>query len=360
MKRRDGVRLRGTVWYIRLPLGNGKRREEPTNAKSRKEAKEMRDKRLVEMRQGLYEPNAAKTRVSELIEDLRRNYRVNGFNERDVIQRWAHLKPVFGSDLALAVTMTRLTHYVEQRLAEKAKPATLQRELACLRRAFRVGFKAGKLFRVPPFPSISVNNAREVFFERAEFDSLLAELPDNFLRPLVTVAYWVGFRRSELLRLEWRQVDLEAGTIRLGIGTTKNKDGRLVYLPVEALDVIKRWRDRTSAVERQKNAIISRVFHRDGKPVEFFPYKVWRRACERAGVPGRRPHDFRRTMARNYRRSGESEAVIMKIGGWRTRTVFERYNVINEDDLRRAAGRVTDGNGAKTGQIVPMPKPSKT
>jgi integrase len=98
---------------------------------------------------------------------------------------------------------------------------------------------------------------------------------------------------------------------------TKNKDGRLVYLPTEALAALKVWRDHTSALEREQSKIISRVFHRDGKPLDFFPYKSWRSACKRAGCPGRRPHDFRRTMARNYRRSGEAEGVIMKIGGWK-------------------------------------------
>lgn len=62
-------------------------------------------------------------------------------------------------------------------------------------------------------------------------------------------------------------------------------------------------------------------------------------------------------MARNYRRSGEAEGVIMKIGGWKTRSVFERHSVVNEDDLRRAAERVVDSNGATTGQIVPVAAP---
>lgn len=247
--------------------------------------------------------------------------------------------------------MPRLTAYVESRLSSGAAPATVQRELACMRRAFRLAFQAGKVFRVPPFPSVRVQNAREVFFEREEFEDLLKELPDDFIRPLVTVAYWIGFRRGELLKLEWRQVDLETGAVRLDIGSTKNGDGRVVYLPPEALDALLFWRERTRTVEHKQQAIVARVFHRDGVPVEHFPYKSWRAACERAGIPGRRPHDFRRTMARNYRRSGEAEGVIMRIGGWRTRSVFERYNVVNEDDLRLAAERVRDSSGAKTGQV---------
>lgn len=99
--------------------------------------------------------------------------------------------------------------------------------------------------------------------------------------------------------------------------------------------------------------VIARVFHRTGVPVEHFPYKAWRAACKRAKlwpVTTRFPPD----VARNYRRSGEAEGVIMRIGGWRTRSVFERYNVMNEDDLKRAAERVTDRSGARTGQILPM------
>ncbi len=66
------------------------------------------------------------------------------------------------------------------------------------------------------------------------------------------------------------------------------------------------------------------------------------------------------TLARNYRRSGEAEGVIMKIGGWKTRSVFERYNVVAEDNLRRAAERITIiPNGVKTGQVVAIDSAKK-
>jgi integrase len=311
------------------------------------------------MRQGLYEPDAAKTRVAELIEDLKRDYRVNGQNEKDVAQRWKHLEPVFGNDLAQAVTMTRLTKYVEARLGEKAKAATVQRELACLRRALGLGFKAGKVFRVPPFPTITVNNAREIFFERNELEALLKELPDDFMRPLVTLAYWIGFRRGELLKLEWRQVDLDRGTVRLGIGTTKNKDGRLVYLPADALMALKAWRERTSTVEREQTRIITRVFHRNGQPIPVrnFPYEVWHAARERAKLPHRVPHDFRRTMARNYRRSAAKPKASSCESADGKRAVSSSATTSSTKTTYVAPPSASDSNGAKTGQIIPVEMP---
>ncbi len=233
MKRRDGVRLRGGVWYIRLPGGkSGLRLQERTTAKSRKEAVAIRNKRLVEMREGLFEPDAAKTRVADLVTDLKTDYDINGRDATVITRRWRHLEPTFGNDLAVAVTTSRLRAYVQSRLAEdartdvrrrtKTQPATVQRELAMLRRAFQLGLEGRKVQRIPVFPTIEVNNTRTGFFERDEFDRVRAELPDNFSRPFVTLAYMLGFRRGELLNLEWRQVDLDKGTVRLDPGTTKN------------------------------------------------------------------------------------------------------------------------------------------
>ena len=62
----------------------------------------------------------------------------------------------------------------------------------------------------------------------------------------------------------------------------------------------------------------------DGKPVRDFRGS-WAKACDAAKVPGLLFHDLRRTAARNLRRAGVAEGVIMKIGGWKTRSVFERY-----------------------------------
>ena len=72
----------------------------------------------------------------------------------------------------------------------------------------------------------------------------------------------------------------------------------------------------------------------DGKPVRDFG-ETWANACRSAGVPGLLFHDLRRTAVRNLRRAGIAEGVIMKIGGWRTRSAFERYAIVSQTDSKR-------------------------
>jgi integrase len=84
------------------------------------------------------------------------------------------------------------------------------------------------------------------------------------------------------------------------------------------------------------NAAGDFVFTRsNGKRVKDFR-TTWENACEAAGVPGLLFHDLRRTAARNLRRAGVPETIIMKIGGWRTRSVFERYAIVSRTDIADA------------------------
>jgi integrase len=156
---------------------------------------------------------------------------------------------------------------------------------------------------------------------------------------MLAVGCSFGWRKGEVLGLRVKQVDLAAGTIRLEQGTTKNNEGRTVKMTGDVYTLI-------SACVIGKQAE-EHVFTRDdGKPVLDFR-KAWDNACERAGVPSLMFHDLRRTGARNLRRLGVSEGVIQKIGGWKTRSVFDRYNIIDTADLEDAARRLDEKQKAR-------------
>src|SRR5262245_42469393 len=176
---------------------------------------------------------------------------------------------------------------------------------------------------------------RQGFFELRELEAVLSRLPTP-LRPPMTFAYYTGWRMaSEILRLTWPQVDLEAGTVRLEAHTTKNDDARPIYLPQMLLDVLEQqWRER---LEQYPDCPY--VFHRRGNRI-FSYQKDWRKTITEAGIVGRIPHDFRRPAVRNLVRAGVPERVAMAITGHKTRSVFERYNIVSDGDLKEAARRL--------------------
>ena len=192
-----------------------------------------------------------------------------------------------------------------------------------------------KVDRVPYIPMLKENNVRKGFFEHGEFLALRDALPDH-LKSFVTFAYKTGWRVSEIRELKWGQVDLANGIVRIEAGESKNDDGRTVYLDDELKNVfLQQWESR-----KKGKKLVPWVFTTPdgkGKIGEF--RKSWRTACKDAGIGYRLFHDFRRTAVRNMVRAGIPERVAMMISGHKTRSVFERYNIVNDSDLKMAAKR---------------------
>ncbi|MBM3792163.1 MAG: hypothetical protein FJW35_17685 [Acidobacteria bacterium] len=152
-------------------------------------------------------------------------------------------------------------------------------------------------------------------------------------------AYVTGRRiRSEVQPLEWRRVDFQAGTVRPDPGTTKNDEGRTFFFTEELRAVLEAQKESAARL-KGRGIVCPLACHRHGKPIEEFS-RSRKTACRLAGVPGRIPHDFRRSAMRNLIRAGISESVAMKMTGHKSRSVFERYSTVSEGDLREASRRL--------------------
>jgi integrase len=261
-----------------------------------------------------------------------RDYRINGRKSlADAEARWNHhLKPFFGSMRAVDVTSEQLARYVDKRQQADAANASINRELAALKRMFRLGQQATppKVVRAPKFPKLAENNIRKGFLEDGQYRKLIEHCPDLWFRALVECGRTYGWRVSELLTMRVNQVDVSQRVIRLEPGTTKNRDGREVLMTDEVCKLL-------TALVHGKSAEAHVFTRSNGRPVCDFR-GTWKNACAHAGVPDLLFHDLRRTGARNLRRAGVAEGIIMKIGGWRTRSVFERYAIVSRSDMNDA------------------------
>lgn len=337
-----GVYQRGDTWWVQFYC-RGRKYRESAESSNRSAAVQLLKKRLGEIGHGSFAGVAAdKTTFEDLATILGDDYSTNERRSTPrMLSSMKHLREFFGRDLARDIAADRLVAYVKRRRNEDgAFPATVRTELAALKRAFALALAAGRVAKNPQFPTITVSNARTGFFEDAEFRAVAEHLP-NAVRAVAEFMYWTGWRKREVLTLQWRQVDRTAGIIRLEVGSTKTRDGRTLPYRVlpELAALVERQRAHTTEVEQAMGAIVPWVFHRQGRPIRIFR-TAWLNACEAAEVRGRVPHDFRRTAARRLVRAGVPEVVAMKVLGHKTRSIFDRYSIVNEADLAEGLAKV--------------------
>ena len=325
---------RGNIYWIKYYKA-GKPYRESSRSRKEADARRLLRKREGEIAQG--KPPGIyfdRIRFEELAEDFLTDYRVNRRKSlKRAEQSLAHLKRVFDDWRVTSITTAGINGYIHMRQEEGAANGTINRELAALKRMLNLAIKSTppKVAQVPHIPTLAEDNVRQGFFEHEEYLALRDALPEDLKGP-VTLAYKTGWRVSEITGLTWKQVDLTDGTVRLEVGTTKNKEARVWYMDEEAREIFR-------ALFLSRRLGCSYVFHRDGHKIQEFR-KSWRAACRKAGIGDRLFHDFRRTAVRNMVRAGVPERVAMMISGHKTRSVFDRYNIVNDADLREATAKM--------------------
>jgi len=374
---------RGNVWWIKF-YRNGKCYRESSGSIKKMVAKKSLARKEGDIAKGkFHEIDFSKVIFDDLANDFLMDYIIN---EKKSLNRakysLAHLMEEFDGVRIIDITTQRIQDiYIKDRkrwickacgekfhidaepvctkcgrdkLQKGAANATINRELSALRRILNLGARQTppKVNRVPYIPMLKENNVRKGFFEYDQFLALRNEIPD-YLKPFVTFGYKIGWRSQEIASLTWNNVDLKNGIVTLKVGETKNKEARTIYIDQEVTSILnKQWDKR-----KQTGKIIPFIFpgqSGNGRIVNF--RRSWNSACRKIGMgygyrlledyvqkwestlpPGPIFHDLRRTAVRNMVRAGVPERVAMTISGHKTRSVFDRYNIVNDSDLKMAA-----------------------
>jgi integrase len=234
--------------------------------------------------------------------------------------------------------------------------------LALLKRGFSLAVRA-KLIRpedVPYMPRLPDHNARKGFFERSDFEALMAHVP-VYLEAFFWSCYLTGWRpKAEMLTREWKHVDFAGGWLRLEPGETKNLDGREFPLIPDLRAVLERQRARCNEMERLLGRIIPWVFF-TGEGKRMTHYQIaWDVARKSAGIPNRIVYDLRRTAVRNQR-AGVPRSAAMAFVGHRTQAIYQRYAIVDSRMLQEAGAKLqqfTEAQKAQGPVVVPFTRES--
>lgn len=334
----------GVLWV--KYYSDGRPFYESTGGDDRQEAEDLLEKREGEVGRGdVPKANFRKVTFDDLAKDYLADYVIQDNKTLGKAECCVeHLRSMFGGRKAIKITTPLITKYIEKRLEQGKANATINRELAALKRMYNIAF----LERTPPnvpfvpfIPMLKERNVRKGYFKHQDYLSLLNFMP-AWLEPVITFAYRTGWRREEILSLIWEQVDLDERTVRLEPGDPKNEAARDIYLEEDLFELLQK-------LYQNRKPGCPYVFHRDGERIDDFRVE-WDNACEKIGLwawdekkgrmaPTKIFHDLRRTAVRNMLRAGILEKVAMKISGHKTRSVFDRYNITAGDDLKEAADK---------------------
>jgi integrase len=378
------VYQRGRVWWFNYSV-RGKEYRKSAHTKKRAEAVKALKLAVGESANGkvVIAPVAERVTLKAMLDALSDDYKHKG-NRPTIAAASRYLLEHFGENArALNLTEDALLRYVSARRAMLIKRATgkeiivkgktvverilqppsngtINFELAILRCAFNIMVRAKKLSRdhVPAMPMFKKKTlkVRQGFLEPAAFERLYAALP-VYLRDPIRFLFLSGWRKNEMATLEWRDIELErdergeiiAGIARLRPEQSKNDEARALPLPGELLEIVAR-------AHTARSLACPRVFQRDGAPLGSFR-KAWASACKAAGFSGLLVHDLRRSAVRNLVDSGLPDGVAMLITGHKTRSIFDRYNIRDETDVKAAMAKAVEWVSAQAKlrpKVVPL------
>jgi integrase len=332
--RGDGrIFKRGETWWMSFYVDGREQRESTKTSDEEKAGKILRAK-LKEVHAHELDPTKPfltqrnrKRSVADLLDALKTDFEIRGIDSPQNLSNIKRTREDFGTFRAMALYPEDIDGYITERLEDGSAKASINRVLQLLKQAY----KLAKL----PEPEIrrldESDNVRRGFFSEAEIRKVIANLPAS-LSDFVLFAWLTGMRKSEIASLRWEDVDGDC--IRLRAENAKNGTARLIPFEGELAELIAR-RKAARKFEQDKSVVLSAlIFHRDGEPIREFR-KSWATACRKAGIE-RLFHDLRRSACKNMVAAGVAQVTAMQVSGHKTDSMFRRYAIVSETDLRTA------------------------
>jgi integrase len=338
-------KARRVTYWISYRLPSGKQKQEPSGT-SIEDARTADGKKKGQKKEGrLFDIRADATMTfGELAKWYLALEKVKALASHWVIElSLRKFNDEFGEMVVSKITPADLENYQTKRLKAGKAPATVDHEIGKTRtmitKAFDNGLVSGETLRT--FKKVKKtlkkgSDVRDRILAQDEFDRI-CQKSERHIRGIVTMAYYTGMRRGEILGLTWDKVDMKGRFINLDAADTKDREKRSIPICDELYKMLK-------AMPRDIRD--NHVFLFRGQTVSDIRTGL-RKACKKAGIPYGRDvkggfilHDCRHTFNTNMRRAGVAESVIMAITGHSTREMFDRYNVIDKIDKVEAVNRL--------------------
>jgi integrase len=326
-------------WYI-MYSANGRQMKENSKTEDYQTAYNLLVKRRADLARGEQAILHTKLRYEHLRDLLIQDYitqRKLLHVRKDGLESFAgrtRFDQFFKGTLVSRITTDKIREYIALCQKDGIKDGTIRRQLICLRAAFNMAAREGKLLHVPYFPMPKDSEPAGKYIEPETFKTILAHLPEES-RPFFTFLYHTGCRVGAMLQITWDMVNTDATEINLPARIIKARTPLTIILAGKALEPV--------------SAMLKKMFRQADKPVfynreilansQLTAYRIlWYEACAAAKLGENRPriHDLRVSAAVNLLDSGLAQDMVMKIGGWKTAAMFSRYNLVNRDRLRKA------------------------
>jgi integrase len=330
MRGQGSIYLRGNTYWIRYSW-HGKEYRESAHTGDEKKAAKFLQRRLKAVGTPQFiEPKDQRYTLGDMLEKIGLHYaKKQNRSFKNVEYCWPNIEAGFPFHRVVDIDKDAIERYQTMRKKAGAQPSTINRETAYLKKGFKLlGLP------VPVVSQLAEDNVRQGFLRVPEFRALLAEIPDQNVKDIVEFLYNSGWRSNEPRAMQWSWLDLDSWTVRLPAEFSKNKKPRTLAIEDALKDIIKRR-------IKLRDLACPYVFHRNGKSIKSFR-KAFQAAAKAIGLPDLVPHDMRRSAIRNFRKAGLSESEGMKLSGHRTRAVYDRYDIIDEEDSRQAMKRAQE------------------